>query len=60
MRLIQKGNTPNTPIETWICETEQEINEIPPKTPVGSVALILTDDGLIVKMKSVSGDWKNL
>lgn len=57
MQLIQKGNTPNSPTETWICDTEQEINEIPPKAPVGSVVIVLTDNGMIVKMKNNAGDW---
>lgn len=60
MKLIQKGNTPNTPIETWICDTEQEINEIPPKAPVGSVVIVLTDEGMIVKMKNNVGNWTAL
>ena len=57
MQLIQKGNTPNTPIETWICDTEQEVSSIPSKAPIGSIALILTNDGLVVKMKNNAGDW---
>ena len=57
MQLIQKGNTPNSPTETWICDTEQEINEIPPKAPVGSVVIVLTDNGMIVKMKNNAGNW---
>lgn len=57
MQLTQIGNTPNTPVETWICDTEQEINEIPPKAPVGSVVIVLTDNGMIVKMKNNAGNW---
>lgn len=57
MQLIQKGNTPNSPTEAWVCDTEQEINEIPPKAPVGSVVIVLTDNGMIVKMKNNAGNW---
>lgn len=57
MQLIQTGNTPNTSIETWICDTEQEINEIPPKAPIGSVVIVLTDNEMIVKMKNNAGNW---
>lgn len=60
MQLIQKGNTPNTPIETWICDTEQEVNSIPSKAPVGSIAIVLTNDGMIVKMKNNADDWVEL
>ncbi len=60
MQLIQKGNTPNTPIETWICDTEQEVNSIPSKAPIGSIAIILTNDGSVIKMKNNSGEWKEL
>jgi hypothetical protein len=56
MQLIQKGNTPNTPIEAWVCDTEQEVNEIPSNAPIGSIAIILSD-GMTIKMKNNAGNW---
>ena len=60
MKMIQKGNTPNTPIETWICDTLEEVNEIPNNAPTGSIALVLTNNGLVVKMKNGNNEWKDL
>ncbi len=57
MQLIQKGNTPNSPIEAWVCDTEQEVNEIPSNAPIGSIAIILSNGGMDVKMKNNAGDW---
>lgn len=57
MKLIQKGNTPNSPTEAWVCDTEQEVNEIPSNTPTGSIVIILSDSGITVKMKNNAGDW---
>lgn len=60
MKLIQKGSIPNIQTETWICDTEQEVNEIPSKAPIGSVAIVLTNNGMIVKIKNNAGDWVEL
>lgn len=57
MKMMQKGNTPNIPYETWVCDTLEEVNEIPNAAPTGSIALILTNNGLVVKMKNNAGDW---
>lgn len=43
--------------EEWLVESEAELAEIPESAPFGSIALILTNDGLTVKMKNSSGDW---
>ena len=43
--------------EEWLVESEAELAEIPESAPFGSTALILTNDGLTVKMKNSSGDW---
>lgn len=60
MKLLQKGNTPNIPTETYLCDSVEEINLIPLSAPIGSVAIVLTNDGLGVKMKNNSGEWKEL
>lgn len=60
MKLLQKGNSPNVLSETWLLETENEISKIPGSAPAGSIALILTDNGLNIKMKNSLGEWKEL
>lgn len=60
MKLLQKGNTPNISTETYLCDSAEEINLIPLSAPVGSIAIILTNDGSVIKMKNNSGEWKEL
>lgn len=58
MQLLQQGNIPNTPYETYLCDSENEVSSIPNSAPTGSFALILTEDGLVVKIKDSTGTWK--
>lgn len=57
-----------TPISTWFCEASAKtsaalstaVSEIPENVSAGSVAEILTPDGLVVMMKASSGNWIEL
>ena len=57
-----------SPVSTWFCEASANtsaaistaVSEIPENVSAGSTAEILTPDGLIVMMKSSSGDWIKL
>ncbi len=46
--------------EEWIVESDAELDEIPDSAPFGSIALVLTDNGLTVKMKNSQGEWKDV
>lgn len=55
-QLLQIGNQPNTPTKQFYVESEEEIENIK-NAPTGSTVLILTKDGLKVKMLHSSGKW---
>ena len=55
-QLLQIGNQPNTPVKQFYVESEEEIENIK-NAPVGSTVLILTENGLKVKMLHSSGKW---
>lgn len=67
-KLIQSEHSYYVPVETWLCEPqsasaadiETELNNIPSSAPAGSIAEILTSDGLAVKMKNTLGEWVDL
>ena len=44
-------------IEEWLVESEEELAEIPASAPPGSIAEILTSEGLTIKMKNSQGEW---
>lgn len=56
-KLIQKDFSVYKPVETWYCESVSELANIPENVPAGSIAEILTNDGLTLKMKNSSGTW---
>ena len=58
--MIQKGDNSNIPYEVWLCNNEQEILKIPATAPAGSMAFILAEDGLKIKMKNEQNEWKNI
>lgn len=41
----------------WFVESEEELQTLPSAISPGSTALILTSEGLTIKMKNSSGDW---
>lgn len=55
-RLLQIGNATNSPVHQYYVESEEEISEIK-NAPVGSTVMILTENGLKVKMLHSSGNW---
>lgn len=56
-KLIQKDFSAYQPAETWYCESENELASIPEEVPASSIAVVLTNNGLAVKMKNSSGNW---
>ena len=60
MIMLEQGGMPNIITQTYLCDSENEIRDIPSNAPTGSVVLILTDNGLNVKMKDNEGNWKEL
>ena len=57
--LLKEGSQTNIPVEEWYVESEAEIEEIK-NAPVGSTVMILTENGLKVKMLHSSGKWINI
>lgn len=55
-QLLQIGDEYNTPIKQFYVESEEEIELIKGAT-AGSTVLILTKEGLKVKMLHSSGEW---
>lgn len=60
MIMLEQGGIPNIITQIYLCDSENEIKDIPSNAPTGSVVLILTDNGLNVKMKDNEGNWKEL
>lgn len=56
LSLLQIGNQPNIPVKQYYVESEEEIKNIE-NAPAGSTVMILTEDGLKIKMLHSSGDW---
>lgn len=59
IQLLQEGSQTNVPTEQWYVESEAEIEKIK-NIPIGSTVMILTEDGLKVKMLHSSGKWINI
>lgn len=57
LKLLKINNVANIPVPEYYCESEEEIEQIPEEVPVSSTVLILTEEGLKVKMKHSSGRW---
>ena len=59
MLLIKQGYTFNIPIETYVCDTESDLANIPTNAPPGSVVYVLADSSgnTIKKIKNSSGNW---
>jgi hypothetical protein len=55
--LLKTGNSYEVPLKEYYVESEAEIAQIPSTAPVGSHVLILTENGLNVKMKNSQGNW---
>ena len=56
MVLLSIGNSSNVPKEEFLLDSEDELQDIPECSP-GSTAIILTNDGMVVKMKNSKGEW---
>lgn len=53
-KLIKIGDNDNINTQTWYCESEEELKEIK-NAPVGSSVMILTEEGLTIKMLRSTG-----
>ena len=60
MTLLERGGIPNIQTETYICNSENEVKDIPTNAPVGSLVLITTDNGLKIKIKNEQNIWKDI
>ena len=56
IKLLKEGSQTNAQTEQWYVESEAEIEKIK-KAPAGSTVMILTENGLKVKMLHSSGKW---
>lgn len=56
MVLLSIGNSSNVPKEEFLLDSEEELKDIPECSP-GSTAIILTNGGMVVKMKNSKGEW---
>ena len=59
MVLLSIGNSSNIPKEEFLLDSEEELKDIPECSP-GSTAIILTNDGMALKMKNSKGEWVNI
>lgn len=59
MVLLNVGDSSNIPIKQFLLDSEDEMASLP-DCPPGSTILILTDSGLITKMKNSKGEWVNI
>lgn len=56
--LLERKYNGHRTIEVWLCDTIDDIEDLPKSVPSGSFVFITTDDGLIVKIKNNKGLWK--
>lgn len=56
MVLLSTGDSANVPKGEFLLDSEEELKDIPECSP-GSTAIILTSDGMTVKMKNSKGEW---
>lgn len=59
-KLIKAERSYYVHTETWLCESVEELAEIRESCPAGSIAKVLTEDGLIIKMKNLQGEWVDI
>ena len=56
--LLERKQNGHRTIEVWLCDSIEDIEDLPKSVPSGSFAFITTDDGPIVKIKNNAGQWK--
>ena len=56
LRLLEFGDYDNSPVNKYYAESEDDLKLID-RVPAGAVAMILTEDGLKIKMLHSSGKW---
>lgn len=63
--LLERSNRINHSIDVWFSEADnnseesikKELQDLPKSVPMGSFALISTEDGLFVYTKGKKGNW---
>lgn len=56
MTLLSIGNSENVPKKEFLLDSEEELQDVPECSP-GSVVIILTSSGMVLKMKNSKGEW---
>ena len=56
LRLLEIGDYDNSPVNKYYAESENDLEQID-RAPAGSIVMILTEDGLKIKMLHSSGKW---
>lgn len=57
-KLLKQYTECNSDAQEWLCDSAEDIANIPASAPAGSYAMIVTDnDGMIVKLKRNDGTW---
>lgn len=57
MELLRIGNDSNIPTREYYIESLEELENLPKDAPIASTVLILTENGLAIKMKNSQGVW---
>lgn len=57
MELLKIGNASNIPTKEYYIDSLEELKNLPKDAPVASIVLILTENGLVIKMKNSQGAW---
>lgn len=60
MELLKIGNAINIPTKEYYIESLEELKNLPKDAPVASTVLILTENGLVIKMKNSQGVWVDI
>ena len=56
IRLLEIGDYDNSLVNKYYAESEDDLKQID-RAPIGSVVMILTENGLKIKMLHSSGKW---
>lgn len=59
MKLLQNSNYYTGNYDVYLLESESELEQLENK-PFGTFALIITEDGLILKIKETNGEWADV
>ena len=60
MELLKIWNANNISTREYYIESLEELKDLPEDVPVASIVLILTENGLVIKMKNSQGAWVDI